>query len=435
MELATDSAAAPMQIAAILVMDRAVELAEVRAALNERITAVPRFRERLVRAPFGCGRPLWVDDADFAIERHVVDRRCPAPGDEAALLQVAAAAAVDPLPRDRPLWSITVVHGLGGDRSALVVVIHHVLADGIGGLAALGLLVDGAPTAPKVPFPARRPTAWNLLADATASRLRALRRWPAGLRLVRDASKELGGGRIGHPTRCSLNQPTGRHRQLAVARADLSALSAAAHAHDATINDILLTAVSGALAGALRHRGESADRFVLSVPVSGRTNKGATALGNHVGAMLVEVSPQRDPTLQLAAIAETTRAHRHSHDRGASAILLGPLFRLLAQIGAFRWYVDRQRIVTTFVTNLRGPRTPMAFLGATVTDVIPVTQITGNVTISFAALSYSGALVVTAIADPEHCPDLQLILAELQNQFNELTTPPPAEHPLRRGTA
>jgi diacylglycerol O-acyltransferase len=93
---------------------------------------------------------VWIDDADFSIDRHIVDHKCLAPGDEAALLQIAATAAVYPLPRGRPLWSITVVHGLSEKRSALIFVIHHVLADGIGGLAALGLLFDGAPVMPPV---------------------------------------------------------------------------------------------------------------------------------------------------------------------------------------------------------------------------------------------------------------------------------------------
>ncbi len=420
MALATESAAAPMQVAAILVLDRPIDATFLRAVLADRITAVARLRQRLQRAPFGCGRPMWVDDAGFAIDRHIMDRPCPAPGDEDALMKVAATVATHPLPRDRPLWSITLVNGLTGGRSAVVLVIHHVLADGIGGLAALALLIDGAPTGLKVPFPTPPPTHRELLADATASRIRALRRWPAGLRLVRDAAAELRGGHVGHPTRCTLNQPTGSHRQLAVARADLTALASTAHAHHATINDVLLTAVVGTLTAVLRHRGESVETLVLSVPVSGRREKTATAFGNQVGAMLIQASTHGDPTHRLAAIAQTTRARRQSHGRGASSALLGPAFRVL-RIGVFRWFVDRQRLVTTFVTNLRGPRTPVTFLGAVVTDIIPVTSITGNVTIAFAALSYADTLAVTVIADPQHCPDLPLVVGELQSQLNDLT--------------
>ncbi|MEO5833481.1 MAG: wax ester/triacylglycerol synthase domain-containing protein [Nakamurella sp.] len=422
MALAAESAAAPMQVAAVLVLDRCLGLADVRRALADRIAAVPRLRQRLHRAPVGCGRPVWVDDADFTLDRHVLSRPCPAGEGEAALLEVAAAVVADPLPRDRPLWSITVVSGMPGGLSGLVLVIHHVVADGMGGLAALSLLVDGAPAGLVVPFPTPPPTPWELFVDATGSRWRALLSWPAGLRLLRDAVAELRGGHVGHPTRCSLNLPTGSRRRLAVARTDLADLSVGAHAHSATINDVLLTAVSGALATLLRERGESADEFVLSVSVSGRRDLDAPQLGNRVGAMLVGVSARGDTLHRLSEIAETTRSRRRSRGRGASAALLGPAFRVLAQWGAFRWFVDRQRLVTTFVTNLRGPTSPMTFLGATVTTVIPVTLTTGNVTVSFAALSYAGSLVVTVIADSQRCPDASVVVAALQGQLHDLTS-------------
>jgi diacylglycerol O-acyltransferase / wax synthase len=97
-------------------------------------------------------------------------------------------------------------------------------------------------------------------------------------------------------------------------------------------------------------------------------------------------------------------------------------FRTLAWLGAFRWLVDRQRLVSTLVTNLRGPDVRLSFLTAPITDVIPVSPITGNVTVAFAVLSYAGMLVVTAIADPQHCPDLQVLVTQLQSELDSLTT-------------
>lgn len=218
MALAEDAGESPMQVAAILVLDRTVDLEAARSALTDRITAVPRLRQRLRRAPFGCGRPVWIDSAGFAISRHIAELQCPAPGDEGALLEVATAAAAAPLPPGRPLWSITLVHGFIGQRSALILVMHHVLGDGVGGVATLAMLVDGAPTVAAAPFPASPPTCRELLADATASRLQSLRRLPSGIRLIRDASAELVGGRVGHPSPSSLNQPTGPRRQCGVGR-------------------------------------------------------------------------------------------------------------------------------------------------------------------------------------------------------------------------
>ena len=150
MELVCDVTGTSMQVAAILVLDTeaSLDVAAVREALTRRITAIPRLRQRLMDVPFGCGRPVWVDDSSFDISNHVGSVGCAAPGDEQALMDVVAETVTRPLPPGRPLWSATLVTGLAEGRSALVVVFHHVLADGIGGLAVLGRLVDGTPVDP-----------------------------------------------------------------------------------------------------------------------------------------------------------------------------------------------------------------------------------------------------------------------------------------------
>jgi diacylglycerol O-acyltransferase / wax synthase len=420
MELVAQSGSVPMQVAAVLVLAGAPDPATVRAVLDERIRAVPRLRQRLLPTPFGCGRPVWVDDPRFRIRDHVHIRPCASPGDETALLNVAAEAVLDRLSLNRPLWSVTVVTGLAGGGSALVLVMHHVLADGIGGLAALARLVDGTAATQPAPFPIPAPTRKELFADAVGSRVRALRRVPRGLRHVRDAAAELRVGAGARAPRCSLNAPTGPRRQLAVVRADVAALARTAHAHDATINDVLLTAVAGALAATLQRRGETAHSFVVSVPVSGRRGASVTQLGNQVGVMPVEVPADGDPLARLASVVVSTSAHRGRGGSGASAALLAPIFRSLARLRVFQWFVDHQRLVTTFVTNLRGPSHPLSFLGSPIVDIIPVTIVPGNVTVCFAALSYAGTMTVAAIADPDHCPDLTFLAETLTDQLRYL---------------
>ena len=89
-----------------------------------------------------------------------------------------------------------------------------------------------------------------------------------------------------------------------------------------------------------------------------------------------------------------------------------------------RWFVDRQRRVTTMVTNLRGPEVRLGFLGAPIIDVVPVAPITGNVTVGFAVLSYAGTLVLTVVADPRRCPDLPLLRDRLQQELDLLLAGP-----------
>src|SRR5436309_11120765 len=175
--LAMDRGRVPEQIAAILVLAPSApfDLAGAQRLLAERITAVPRLRQRLVRLPPGCGRPIWIDDPAFDIRRHVRCMPCRYPGDEQALLDTAAAVVTERLPRSRPLWSAVLVTGLTGGAVALLVVLHHALADGIGGLAVLATLADGAVDAPAtVGFPRPPPTRGRLAVDAARNRLCAL---------------------------------------------------------------------------------------------------------------------------------------------------------------------------------------------------------------------------------------------------------------------
>src|SRR6266568_4216369 len=150
MQLATDVGPAPMHVGAVLVLGTGpgFSVQDAQRLLGERVRAVPRLRQRLCRAPPGCGRPFWADDPAFDLRHHVRQMPCPPPGDQRALLDVAAAVAGEPLPWSRPLWSATFVTGLADGGTGLVIVMNHVLADGIGGLAVLARLVDEAPGLP-----------------------------------------------------------------------------------------------------------------------------------------------------------------------------------------------------------------------------------------------------------------------------------------------
>ena len=164
------------------------------------------------------------------------------------------------------------------------------------------------------------------------------------------------------------------------------------------------------------------------MPVSARRRAGATELGNQVGVIPVTVPTTGDPTHRLAAVARITR-RRKTAAPGSSAALLGPVFRALAKAGIFGWFINRQRLINTFVSNLRGPERRLTFCCAPVVEVIPVPMITGNITVAFAALSYAGSLNVTVIADPMLCPDLPDIIQALQRELDVLTdaeTPSPA---------
>jgi hypothetical protein len=152
--LAMDTGYVPEQFAVILILERSGDfsLSQLRQLISDRILALPRLRQRLRQVPPGCGRPVWVDDADFNVDRHVRAVSCQAPRDERALLDTALTVIMDPLPREAPLWSIVLLTDLDGGV-AVVVVLHHVLADGLGGLNVLAALVDPGLSPADVPLP------------------------------------------------------------------------------------------------------------------------------------------------------------------------------------------------------------------------------------------------------------------------------------------
>lgn len=423
MQLAAGAGQA-MHVGAVLVLGAApgFSVAEAERLLGERLARVPRLRQRLRRAPPGCGRPFWADDQSFGLRYHVRQRQCPAPGDEQALLRVAAAVIGEPLPRARALWSATFVTGLADGSIGLILVMSHVLADGIGGLAALARLVDenpGAATASMrtAVFPAPAPRVRSLVTDAWARRLLRPGELAGAAGRIRRGLAELGGLRQLHrwpPT--SLNRPTGPRRRLDVVTTPLAAVRDLGHAHGGTVNDVILAAVAGALRALMASRGEELDLVSVSVPVSARRAAAGGLLGNQVGVMPVTLPAAGALAARITRTATITRGRKPASP-GDSAAILGPVFRLLASTGLLNRFFGRQRLVHTFVTNLHGPAQPLTFAGAPVRAVIPFPNMTGNVTVTFGVLSYAGTLGITVVSDPSRVPDVAVLMAALRREL------------------
>ena len=434
--LVTDRGPAPMHIAAVLVVDPPArgscpELADVARLLGRRAVEVPRLRQRLRSAPVGLGRPYWVDDTGFDVGRHL---QVHAVDGVEGLLGLAAEVVCHPLPKDRPLWAAHWVTGIGSGRCALVVVVHHVVADGIGGLAVLQSLADPAtpdtppnaapdtdastpPTPPTPPAPTRR----DLALDAWAGRPASVRELPHRVALAASGLRTLGVGRPRLVARTSLNRPTGPTRRIGHVDRSLEEVVAAAHRLGCTVNDLVVTAVGGALADVLDRRGERVGELVVSVPYSARRATTASDLGNTSG-----VVPFRVPASGADARDRLRRVHAQSaaqrdRPRAASAAPLGLAFRWLARLGLFAWFIDRQRLVTTFVTNVPGPTERLRFGGCEVSRVVPVAVTPGNTTVTFDVLSYAGRLCVAVVVDPVAVPDREHLTARVGARLDELT--------------
>jgi diacylglycerol O-acyltransferase len=166
----------------------------------------------------------------------------------------------------------------------------------------------------------------------------------------------------------------------------------------------------------LASRGERLERLVISVPVSDRT-AAAPEPGNYVGVIPVVVPLVPDPFSRLTAVAAMTRALGRRLLVGPRTLSSDRYSACLRRMGVFRWFVDHQRLVNTFVTNMRGPEERVRLVDAYVTSVVPLTGTTGNVTVAFWALSYAGDLTLSVVTDPDQFPDLPVLVSAWEHQL------------------
>ena len=444
--LATDHGPVPMNIAAALVIDGGSDLGlpVVRALLEQRLPRVPRLRQRILSTPLGHGRPVWVDDADFDLDRHLAQVRLDPParepddGNTAAkaapaagraergqLLRIVSDVACHRLPANRPLWAARWVTGLADGSAVLILVVHHALADGLGGLAVLAALGDdgdgtaGLTATP--PFPQPPPAREVLLRDAWRERGRALRR--AGTALVKGVQglRELG-LTSGAPRRApttSLNRPTGSRRELATVTTPLEPVRQLAHASESTVNDVLVTAIVGAFSALLRQHDEDPAELVVSVPISGRRATTPDRLGNVTGVVPLTLPTTPDPRERLARTAAISRVRRSGH-RASSAGPMGLAFRALGRLGLFQPFIEHQRLVNTFITNVRGPDRVLTLGGRRILEIIPVAVTPGNVAVTFDILSYAGQVCITVVSDPDLVADHSVLAGLLDQELHDL---------------
>jgi diacylglycerol O-acyltransferase len=246
------------------------------------------------------------------------------------------------------------------------------------------------------------------LAHPVATARLVRRGWPA----VREAFMEA------RAPRTSLSRRVGWHRRLALVRSDLYLVKQVAHAHDATVNDVLMAALAGGLRALLLGRGERTDGLVLraAVPVSLHQEQPGQARGNLDGMMAVPLPiGEPDDVRRLRRIAaETTKRKRKHRPQG------GTLFRNVVVQRAFLRLAPYQRLTNTYAANVPGPPVPLFFAGARLLEVFPVVPIVGNVSIGVGALSYAGQFNITAVADREACPDLEVFTQGVRSSLEAL---------------
>lgn len=158
---------------------------------------------------------------------------------------------------------------------------------------------------------------------------------------------------------------------------------------------------------------------MISVPFSARQSTSVRSLGNESGAIPLALPASGGARDRLRTVAGITRAAKLAPP-GTTTAVLGPLFRVLARAGLYQRFVDHQHLIHTFVTNLKGPSSALSLGGFPIAGIVPITPATGNVTVSFAVLSYAGTLTITIVSDPTACPDVDTLRRALVSELSQL---------------
>ncbi len=415
---------------------------QFRDHIASRLPLVPRYRQRLVEMPLGTGRPLWADDAGFRIDYHVRHTALPSPGGDEQLLTLVSRIISQRLDRTKPLWEIWLVEGLEDGRWAIIAKTHHAMIDGVGGVDLLTTLFDLTPESRQAPpqgwDPRPVPSGLGLL--TAAGRNGVGHAWrlgsrAAGLalrpdRLVREGLDTLGAlAAVAEPLvngapRTPLNRTPGPHRTVEIVRTDLQDYKLVKKAFGATVNDVVLTAVSGALGRFLEDRDFRTDGLTMKacVPVSVRTADKAGAAGNEITIMTAPLPVGvRDPVRRLGLV-RAAMGHLKGSRQAEGAKVMTSLENALppAVLARASRLGFSSRLYNLLVTNVPGPQVPIYLLGRKLLQLAPLAFLAPEHTLAIAIVSYDGAVTYGLLADADAVPDLPVLAAHLREALAEL---------------
>jgi WS/DGAT/MGAT family acyltransferase len=415
-------------VAALIMLDRLPDRDRLRASIERWVARLPRLSQRVVETPLHLGLPEWEDDPCFELEYHAREVVLPAPATERHLLDFAGAVFATPLDRMRPLWEAYLIEGLEDDRAAIFFKVHHSVMDGVGSGAAFEALTQAHRSEPvRVPrhAPRRAPsraatrlarlvrdTAGNAAVGLGAMAKESMRAVLQPGEAVEQMARAARGvrGMIADLSAPATPDPlaqasTGIGRRLDAMTLSLRRLGAIRDAFDATLNDVVLTVVSGAVGRYHEHRGVHVDELHCMVPMSLRSNDESHVLGNRVGAFNVALPVgQRDPLLRLEIIRNQTRAAK-SDRRGAAYPLM---MRMLASMPGFAYRLLAQNVtgrINLICTNVPGPPAPRYLAGAKIEVIYPFAPVALGTPLSIALLSHGDTYGIGIDTDPAAIPD------------------------------
>jgi len=417
--------------------------------VESRLDRIPHYRQKLAYTPFQ-RRPVWVDDEHFDLDYHVRHTALHRPGGDDELKALAGRVLSQPLDRNRPLWELWIVEGLEDDRFALISKVHHCMVDGASGVSLMTLLFRDTPDESIEPieawFPRPRPSALRLGVDELVGRVaaplslledigRALGEPEKALQTIRGRASAVAEAlRTGFhmPSETDLNRPIGPHRRVEWRLFELSDFKSLRRRLGGTINDVVLTVVSGAMRRFLERRGEKVDEidYRVVIPVNMRSESGDPGVANRVSAFFMSLPVgEADPKERFAKVQSETRRLKTS--KAAEGI---DFFTQLVDRSGSTWLTElgvrfaaRMQPYNQIVSNVPGPQYPLYVLGARMREMYPMPPLFDRQGLGTAVMSYDGRICWGLVADRDMVPDLAALARDVEDEVGDLLAVGPPE--------
>jgi WS/DGAT/MGAT family acyltransferase len=414
-----------------------------------RVQGIPSLTRRLKEVPLGLDHPYWIDDGNFDPEFHIRHVALPAPGDWRQLCILISRIHARPLDRSRPLWEMYVIEGLDRVEGypkgcfAIFTKMHHAAVDGASGMEITAAIHDLTPRA-KVSIkdtPRRSESDPSTLSLITRAQINTLRQPLRFISVARNtvpgfakAFMQLRRGqleRVGKIPRVRFNNTVSAHRVFNAVSLPLEEIKAIKNAvPGATVNDVALTIVGGAMRAYLEHHKElPKDSLVAMAPVNVRDNSEKGSGGNIVSTMAVKIrSDIADARERLVAVNKGTQsAKEYTNAVGAKTMTDYSQFipsTLTAQAArlASRWGLVNQinPIYNCVITNVPGPQVPLYNTGARMLSNFGTGPVADGVGLFHVISSYCGEFSISATCCREMMPDPGFYRECLMKSFEDL---------------
>lgn len=436
--------AALMHIGAVATLEGPPpQLADVLDAVRMRVHLVPRYRQRLHYPPREAGRPYWIDDEGFDIEDHIRHTALPAPGSNEELMKLAARIFSQRLDRGRPLWELWIVEGLEDDRWAIISKTHHALIDGISGVDLATVLCTLEPEMPEEPdlqpwSPRSTPSSLTLIGrssqnlsreviDAATTAVQSVTQPEQAGRRLRDVARgvaSIAWASLAPAPSSPLNHLAGPHRRYRGVHTELTDLRLVKDTFGGSINDVVVTVVTGALRRWLVSRGVRTEGLELRalVPVSIRANAQRGDFGNRLAVMQGPLPVYVDDPLDRYLIVRQAMDDLKASGQALGAEVLAGVQNLapptlLAQASRLQFSTH---FFNLLVTNVPGPQLPLYMVGRRLLKIFPIAFLPQGHGLSVAVFSYDGNLDFGLLADFDTIPDLDVISDGVTESLAEL---------------